>query len=433
MQLRKKITPKQAYHQKPHLAAIADALQDAVRLSDWEIIVYVDNLLQWAPGIDGKAYRTPDSLKNLPVLIGFVKEAMACNLTELRSEIGTPMEKAPPIWKHLGKIGTYFSSTFSDDYDFHVAAKLFFKLTAKPKYRAQMHAGNLQHDGGSVFDPSFSPRHNTPSRHQQDMFVELVGEIQAEAKRINLAAKIEEWDFPINGNILRANAYVAYPFKCTSEVTVIVLKITYPQSGIVDGGDFDARLTQLRDQQGKDQQAKYKGKRSNGDMVLPVAPPDTLKRHLRLIFGGMKSKRTLFKGKIGHAITVNWSRAGGHSAEIMLMFENPIMGDAAELGDLIAAYFVERAEGKMAVVNCNHFPDKYPETGQIRADDAAKRGHLLRRLLLWGQKYQFFTVNASSGFRTFTTGDIPDEWKDPGQLVNRVRKPNHAVDQHATT
>lgn len=162
--------------------------------------------------------------------------------------------------------------------------------------------------------------------------------------------------------------------------------------------------------------------------MVPVIPPDTLKRDLGLIFGGMKSK-SLFRGKIGHAISMEWSRGGGHFARIMLFFEQPLADEEILLGDRIGDYFVERTGGRMACANCAWASEQYPETGLIHADDVQKRGHLLRRLLLWAQKNQFLSIKASTSFRTFTTSDIPKEWRDPHQLENRVRRPRPQAEQ----
>jgi hypothetical protein len=402
---------------KAHLTALAEAMKNAKRLTNGEIATYLDAMLQFAPCTGGTIYRIGNNLQLFSGLLHCMEDAVACDLTKLKAEVGiNNLTKATLIWRHLDLLDAYFQWLCTDDFEFCPAINLFYKLLVQEKFF---------HGPYRVFSRNVPLTGVDRLRVQKRAFFELISDIQAEAARIDLAGQMEEWQFPANSNIIRANAYAKYPFNRSPEVTVIELVVSYPQSAIADGNELEARLTLLQEQQFKDQQAKINGtKPKEPNKCVPVIPPDTLKRDMKLIFEGMKSKRSLFKGKIGHATNMAWSRAGGHYASIMLLFDRPVMDDPIVLCDRIGDYITERLGGRMVYVSCNRNPDQYPETGVIRADDAQKRGHLLHRLLLWAQKHQFLSIKASSGFRTFTTGDIPKAWQDPAQLINRVRKPH---------
>lgn len=398
----------------PNLTAVANALQNCRRLTESEVTVYVDTMLQISSGAGDKNYRTGSSLLLFISLSRFLDSAIACDLEKLKSEttINSPKNMLP-IWRHLELVNSYFKLLYTDDFDFCPTFKLFFNRLRQEKFRV-----------GPRF--IFSNDLLTPDKNrwhlQRLAFIDLVSDIQSEAKRINLSKKMQKWQFPVDSNIVRVNAFAEYLFQRYQQISVISLRISYPQSSINDGNDLAARLTLLRNQQCQDQQAKIDGTKPHGsDSALPVVPPDTLKRDLRFIFDGIKSKRSLFKKKIGHAISLEWSRASGHYARVMFFFDGAV---SDELSDQIGDYFIERTTGRMAYVNCNRAPELYPETGLLQIDDCPKREHLLRRLLYWAQKHQLFSIKASTGFRTFTTSDIPQAWKTPDQLINRMRKPS---------
>ncbi|MGY6272151.1 hypothetical protein ACXIUT_20880 [Achromobacter denitrificans] len=401
---------------KTHLTAIADALKAATCLSNVEIAAYLDGMLQHAPGADGKAYRIGGNLELFDNALCFMDEAVASDLEKLKEEAANFRgQRGIPIWRHLDLLDLYFRRLFSDDFNYCPALKLLFKLLTHKQF---------QHGPHNVFSKSVLLTGAERVQAQRKAFVDLVTLIQSEAIRLDLADKVVQWQFPANSNALRANDYVAYLFRRNDGVTVIELIVSYPQSAIVNGNDLDKRMILIQGQQLQDHDARLNGKKPKEvDGVMPVIPPDTLKRDLALIFGGVKGK-AIFRDKVGHATSMEWSRAGGHYARLMLAFDGALTDEQAiERCDAIGDYIVRRTDGRMVYVNCNHDPAQYPETGLIQAGDAEKRVALLRRLLLWAQKHQFVSIKASGGFRAFTTGDIPKEWKDPDHLRNRVHKP----------
>ncbi|MFC4299592.1 hypothetical protein [Castellaniella ginsengisoli] len=385
------------------------------RLSDSQIAAYLDKMLQTAPLANGTTCRIGGSLQLFNSLLRFMDAAIACDLTKLKDELSLPEDHVKqPLWRHLPLLDHYFHSLYSDDFNNCPATQLFFDLLPQTRFR---------YGPFSIFNPALPLADNKRLLVSQHSFLDLVTCIQSEAIRINLPHRMQSWQLPVNCNILRANAYESYLFKRTPEITLIELMLTYPQSAMANGDDLDHRMTLIEEQKLQDQKAKLnQTSATEQEEAFPVIPPDTLKRDLAMLLGGMKHK-TIFRGKIGHATSMEWSRSGGHFARIMLFFDTPLGNEETLLlGDQIGDYFSERTNGRMACLNCGWNPVDYPETGRIQANDVEKRTHLLRRLLLWAQKHQFLNIKASAGFRTFTTSDIPQKWREPHQPKNSIRK-----------
>ncbi|UVS83149.1 hypothetical protein EFP18_02545 [Burkholderia glumae] len=95
----------------------------------------------------------------------------------------------------------------------------------------------------------------------------------------------------------------------------------------------------------------------------------------------------------------------------MMFFDGSKVIDPVTHTDRLGDYCIEVTQGSMAYVNRNRENDRCAWASPIHADDVHARGALLRRLLLWAQKEQFLRVKASSGFKTFRTGDIPLAWR----------------------
>lgn len=282
----------------------------------------------------------------------------------------------------------------------------------------------------SIFDNQTSVLERDYRSAARIAFVDLIADMRKTALTTKIWNRMEQWEFPVNGNVVRTNDYAAYLFDRCPIVSVAEWKMWYPQNVIVDADDAINRKSALEYQREQDRLSKLagiKGDTADAEILtnaISILPIDALARDLRKIFDNLGNKTSLSKFKIGHACSIEWSRVIGHSVRLMVFFDGGEVVDPAAHTDRLGDYCVEVTQGRMAYVNCSRQNDRYPETAPICADDEQARAALLRRLLLWAQKEQFLRVKASSGFKTFRTGDIPPVWRAESAKATMSKVPD---------
>ncbi|KVL48444.1 hypothetical protein WT12_19315 [Burkholderia territorii] len=186
---------------------------------------------------------------------------------------------------------------------------------------------------------------------------------------------MEQWSFPVNRNVVRANDYVTYLFDRCPIVSVAEWEMWYPQNTIVDDNDAFKRKVAVEYQQEQDRQRRLAGAKGDTDdaempvSAIPTLPIDVLARDLRKIFDNLGNKTSLSKFKIGHASSIEWSRMTGHSVRLMMFFGGSKVLDPVAHTDRLGDYCIEVTQGSMAYVNSNRQNDRHPEAGLIHADD----------------------------------------------------------------
>ncbi|QWF11184.1 hypothetical protein KME70_14610 [Ralstonia solanacearum] len=418
--------------------ALAEALTRAERCSESDVAAYLDAMLHFSPGINGDAFIVGKSIRRYSGLNAFLSEAIPFNPDELRIAIGRGAPQDDRVWRHFPFVADYFRA-YSDDFTDCPLRSIFYETMSHEKY---------WRGPWCIFDKQASVLEEDYHRVAIDAFADLIRDMRESALMIRIWNQMEQWSFPVNGNVVRANDYVAYLFNRCPVLSVAEWEMWYPQSAVTDGNDAVDRKAALECQQEQDRQSKLTGiKDYTADIetllsAIPALPIDVLARDLRKIFDNLGNKTSLSRFKIGHACSIEWSRVVGHYVRLMMFFDGSEVVDPVSHVDLLGDYCVEVTQGRIAYVNCNRQHGQYPEAKLITADDKQAHSALLRRLLLWAQKEQFLRVKASSAFRTFRTGDIPSAWRaaSPKAAMSEVPDEGRATldipvwrGQHAAT
>ncbi|MBC8726823.1 hypothetical protein [Paraburkholderia sp. UCT2] len=400
--------------------ALAEALAHAERRSEGDVAAYLDAMLHFSPRSHGDAFLIGKDIRRFAGLNAFLSEAIPFDPDELRVAIDRGVPQDDRVWRHFPLVADYFRA-YSDDYADSPLRSIFFEVVSHGKY---------WRGPWSIFDKQAAVLEKNYHRAATTEFVDLIGDMRKLGLTTKIWNQMQQWTFPVNGNVVRANDYAAYLFNRCPMVSVAEWEMWYPQSAIVDDNDAANRKAALEYQQEQDRLSRLAGIKGNEADVetlgntMPVLPIDVLARDLRIIFDNLGNKTSLSKFKIGHACSIEWSRVIGHSVRLMMFFDGSEVVDPAAHTDRLGDYCVEVTQGRMAYVNCSRQHDRYPEAGLIHADDEQARSALLRRLLLWAQKEQFLRVKASSGFKTFRTGDIPAAWRAASTKVSVSKVPD---------
>lgn len=396
----------------------AEALTRAERCSESEVAAYLDAMLHFAPGTSGNAFLVGKDMRRYAGLNAFLSEVIPLDPDELRVAIDRGVPQDDHVWQHFDFVADYFRAC-SDDFTESPLRSIFYESISRGKY---------WRGPWCIFDEQSSVLEKDYRRAKEVAFFDLIIDMQKSALMTKIWNQMGHWSFPVSGNVVRANDYAAYLFARCPMVSVAKWEMWYPKNAIADGNDAANRKAALEYQQEQDRQSRLadiKGDTADAEMLMkttPVLPIDVLARDLRKIFDNLGNKTSLSKSKIGHACSIEWSRMVGHYVRLMMFFDGSEVVDPALHTDRLGDYCVEVTEGRMAYVNCSRQHDRYPEAGLIDADDEQARRALLRRLLLWAQKEQFLRVKASSGFKTFRTGDIPAAWRvvSPKAAMSKV-------------
>ncbi|WP_144410523.1 hypothetical protein [Burkholderia thailandensis] len=411
----------QARRMTPKQAALAEALKRAERRTESEVASYVDSMMHSAPGTNGEAFLIGTDIRRTAGLNALLSEAIPLDPDELRAAIDRGVRQDDHMWRFADFVADYFRA-YSDDLTESPLRSIFYETMSREKY---------WRGPWSIFDNQASVLERDYRRATDIAFVDLVADMRKTALSTKIWNRMQQWEFPVNGNVVRTNDYAAYLFDRCPIVSVAEWKMWYPQNVIVDAGDAINRKSALEYQREQDRLSKLVGvKGDSADAkiltnAISVLPIDALARDLRQIFDNLGNKTSLSKFKIGHACSIEWSRMIGHSVRLMVFFDGGEVVDPAAHTDRLGDYCVEVTQGRMAYVNCSRQNDRFPEASLIRADDEQARAALLRRLLLWAQKEQFLRVKASSGFRTFRTGDIPPAWRAKSAKAAMSKVPDY--------
>jgi hypothetical protein len=387
--------------------ALAEALTRAERCSQSDVAAYLDAMLHFSPETNGDTFLFGKDIRRHSGLNAFLSEAIPFDADELHTAIDRGVPQDDRIWRHFPLVADYFRG-YSDDYKESPLRSIFFDVVSHGKY---------WRGPWCIFDRQAAVLEKDYRRAATSAFIAAIDDMRKSAMAKKIWSQMEQWSFPVNGNVVRANDYVAYLFNRCPAVSVAKCEMWYPQSAIGDFNDAIGRKAALEYLQGQDRQSKLAGvKGDSADTeilanTMSFLPIDVLVRDLRIIFDNLGNKTSLSKFKIGHACSIEWSRVVGHSVRMMMFFDGNEVVDPASHADMLGDYFAEVTQGRMAYVNRNRQNDRYPEARLIHANDEQARNALLRRLLLWAQKEQFLRVKASSGFKTFRTGDIPAVWR----------------------
>jgi hypothetical protein len=401
-------------------AALAEALTRAERCSESEVVAYVDAMLHSAPGTNGETFLVGKDIRRTAGLNALLSEAISLDPDELCATIDRGVLQGDRIWRHVDFLADYFRA-YSGDFIDSPLQSIFYETMAREKY---------WRGPWSIFDNQSAVLERDYRSAARIAFVDLISDMRQTALATKIWNQMGQWTFPVNGNVVRANDYAAYLFDRCPIVSVAEWKMWYPQNVIADTNDATNRKATLEYQREQDRLSKLagiKGDTADAEMltnVISVFPIDALARDLRQIFDNLGNKTSLSKFKIGHACSIEWSRVIGHSVRLMVFFDGGEVVDPAAHTDRLGDYCVEATQGRLAYVNCSRQHDRYPEAGLIHADDEQARSALLRRLLLWAQKEQFLRVKASSGFKTFRTGDIPAAWREAFTKVSMSKVPD---------
>lgn len=401
-------------------AALAIALTRAERRSESDVAAYLDAMLHSAPGTNGDAFAVAKDIRRYAGLNAFLSEAIPLDPDELRVAIDQGVPQDDRIWQHLDLVADYFRA-YSHDFTDNPPRSIFYDVVSLGKY---------WRGPWCIFDKQSAVLEQDYRRAKTAAFSELIADMRNSALATKIWNQMAQWSFPVNGNVVRANDYAAYLFERCPTVSVAEWEMWYPQSAIADDIDAANRKTALEYQQEQDRQSKLAGIKSDTvdaeilANTVSVLPIDVLARDLRIIFDNLGNKTSLSKFKIGHACSIEWSRVTGHSVRLMMFFDGGGVVDPAAHTDRLGDYCVEVTQGRLAYVNCNRQRGRYPEAGLIHVDDEQARRGLLHRLLLWAQKEQFLRVKASSGFKTFRTGDIPLAWRAVSPKADMSKVPD---------
>ncbi|MFM0620003.1 hypothetical protein PQR37_38770 [Paraburkholderia nemoris] len=388
-------------------AALAEALTRAERCSENEVAAHLDAMLHFSPATSGDVFLVGKNIRRSAGLNAFLSEVIPLDPDELRVAIDRGVPQNDRVWRHVSLVVDYFRA-YSDDFTDSPLRSIFYKTLSREKY---------WRGPWCIFDKQAAVLEKDYHHAATTAFAGLIDDMRKSALTTKMGSQMEQWSFPVSGNVVRANDYAAYLFNRCPVVSVAELEMWYPQSAIADFDDAVGRKAALEYQQEQDRQSKLAGIKSDtadAEMLvntMPVLPIDVLARDLRKIFDNLGNKTSLSKFKIGHACSIEWSRMIGHSVRLMMFFDGSEVVDPAAHTDRLGDYCVEVTQGHMAYVNCSRHRERYPEAGLIHAVDEQARRALLHRLLLWAQKEQFLRVKASSGFKTFRTGDIPPAWR----------------------
>lgn len=400
--------PNQNRRMTSKQAALVAALTRAKRCSEGEVATYLDAMLHSAPGTNGETFIIGKDIRRTAGLNAFLSEVLPLDSDELRLAIDRGVPRGDRAWRHIALVHDYFRA-YSGDFTESPLRSIFFDTMSQGKY---------WRGPWCIFDNQSTVLEKDYHRAVGDAFVDLVGNMRKTALARKIWNRMEQWTFPVNGNVVRANDYVDYQFDRCPVVSVAELEMWYPKNIIADDIDAVNRKETLEYQLEQDRQAKLAGIKENTVdaetllRTMPVFPIDVLARDLRIIFDNLGNKTSLSKFKIGHVCSIEWSRIVGHYVRLMIFFDGSEVVDPVAHTDRLGDYCVEATKGGMAYLNCDRQRERYPEAGLIHADDAQLRGALLHRLLLWAQKEQFLRVKASSGFKTFRTGDISPVWRE---------------------
>lgn len=401
-------------------AALAEALTRADRCSESEVVTYLDAMLHSAPGTSGETFLIGKDIRRTAGLNALLSEAIPHDPDELCAAIDRGVPQSDRIWRHVDFMADYFRA-YSGDFIDSPLRSIFYETMSREKY---------WRGPWSIFDSQSTVLERDYRSAARIAFVGLIADMRKTALTTKIWKRMGQWTFPVNGNVVRANDYIAYLFDRCPIVSVAEWKMWYPKNVIVDADDAINRKSALEYQREQDRLSKLagiKGDAVDAEMLtntISVLPIDALARDLRQIFDNLGNKTSLSKFKIGHACSIEWSRMIGHSVRLLMFFDGGEVVDPAAHTDRLGDYCVEVTQGRMAYVNCSRQNDRYPEAGLIRADDEQARAALLRRLLLWAQKEQFLRVRASSGFKTFRTGDIPPAWRDASAKAAMSKVPD---------
>jgi len=395
------------YGQEParKTTLLSQASAQAQQCSQEDIAVYLDAMLNFAPGTRGETYLVNKRAPLHSGLNAFLAEAVPLDATALRTVAPLQPQDGARIWRHLDRLDDYLR-VFSDDLIDNPMRTLFFKAMSQAKFwRGPWSVLNREAVALGV-------DHNQKAL----AFVDLVNDLRHMALRGNIGRKMRDWAYSVNSNILRANEYEAYLFRRCPEVSVVALNMWYQKSAISDENDAVERGITVEHQQRTDQQARLleedvpspSDEQPNGILAVPI---DVVARDLRKIFDNLGNKTSISRFKIGHACSIEWSRMIGHYARLLFFFDGSQVTDPTSHADRLGDYAAELTQGRLTFANGNRLPEEHPEAGLILASDSDKRACLRRRLLLWGQKEHLLRIRASQGFKTFRTGDIPRAWR----------------------
>lgn len=387
------------------LALLAEASAQARKCNQKEIAVYLDAMLNFAPGARGETYLVNKQASWHSGLNDFLAEAIPLDAAALRTAAPLQPGDGTRIWRHLDKLDNYLR-VFSDDFSDDPLRTLFFKAISQAKF---------WRNPWSVFN-SQSVALGVDGNQKALAFADLVGDLRHMALRANIGRKMQDWIYPVNSNILRANEYEAYLFRRCPEVSVVALKMWCQKSAISNKSDAAERGNMVEHQQRADRQARIleeNSSSSNNEQLsgMPAVPIDVVARDLRKIFDNLGNKTSISRFKIGHACSIEWSRMIGHYVRLLFFFDSSQVTDPSSHADRLGDYAAELTQGRITFVNGNRLPNEHPEAGLVLASDTDKRSLLCHRLLLWAQKEHFLRIRASHGFRTFRTGDIPPAWR----------------------
>lgn len=397
-------TAQHSQEQANKTALLARASTLAPQCSQEDIAVYLDAMLNFAPGARGEGYLVK---KQAPYsgLNAFLNEAIPLDAAALRAIAPLQPPEGARIWQHLDKLDNYLH-LFSDDLIDNPMRTLFFRAMSQAKFwRGPWSVFNRQAVALGV-----------DRNKKAQAFADLVSDLRHMALRTNIGRKMRDWAYPANSNILRADEYEAYLFRRCPKVSIVALNMWYQKTAITDENDAVERGIMVEHQQRTDRHARLMPQDDpfpcdEQPSLIPAVPIDVLGRDLRRVFDNLGNKTSISRFKIGHACSIEWSRMIGHYARLLFFFDGSQVDDPTSHADCLGDYVAELTQGRIAFVNGNRLPAEHPEAGLILAGEADKRAWLRRRLLLWGQKEHLLRIRSSQGFKTFRTGDIPLGWR----------------------
>lgn len=348
----------------------------------------------------------PIGNEHLGMLISVVKEINGGTRPAFRIAEGDGVKKLAHVYKRVGSL-LRMTPTFMDEYAHDLVyapdIQLFYDVLHRHEFR---HC--------CIYPPGARcPRTGKLVGEVGNEFVEAV---RVEAKTPEFRKKNQNWKSGPKENRKSLGPYLSGLFSRYARLAVIRIDLMYKQAAF-DDSEIPAIIDAVQLATHGVVSGEGNGKKR---LRCRVGIEVVMKDRDRLNVN-MRSKRSLFRHKVGHVCRIEWSRIGGYHIHLALFFDGSKVQKHEWLCDQIGQYWVDViTEGRGLYHNCNSKNYREYAIGMIDHHDSDKRRALLKCLDYLAKCDQYVRAKPSERCKMFTKGHVPEPSRKGGRPRTRT-------------
>jgi hypothetical protein len=382
---------------------------------------------------EGKPVTGGHDLEFISLLLRFMSNVIygSALAFELRKMGQKDIAHALPLGREFRRLGL-FSEMYADDLHYSPSLELFFRTYRRHPIRWWVVDGRV--NGGADVKPIDRVR----------VCNHFISCMRRRAVRLNIKAKISDWERNANKNRDRLYRYIPALFEQSSRLVFIRLDLLY-RKNLKPNAEVD-RILDERPFRVSEEHDRYfnllatpsggltvedrGGHTKNPIYTTPrVGRPDIREvlRDRERLMRNMRSKPTLFSKLAGYIIRIEFTRDAGYHLHAAFIFKEAL--NHAYLGKKIGEYWEQViTEGRGYHFNSNLEKYRCYAVGPVEAHETEKREKLMEVLCYLAKRDQYVHVKPTQRAKMFTTGHFPK--KRPKKL-GRPRKRGVKFDKQA--